>query len=384
MYSTKKSTIAAGVAALLLILGVFVSPSPAPIPPPCIDVWKWVEPDVSKIGDDVVYTICVNNCGVMHLLNVVVADPHLGGVLPGFPPVLAPGETVCLDFPYTIQPGDPDPLVNVVTASGTNKYGVQVEDADTATVDLVKVGIDITKTVDNPNPCFGDTVTYTICIKNTGEWPLEHVVVMDPHLGGILPGFPAVLAPGETVCIDFPYVVQDDDPCPLVNCAKVRSDPLGPMTNCVKDEDCARICPEHCGGGDEGCTPGFWKNHPGCWCGLYHPDDLIGSVFDLGGLSNDLNGDGKPDTLMDALKYKGGKGAEGAARNLLRHAVAALLNACDPDVDYPLSLGEVKELVKIYVETPDRGGMLALKDFFDALNNLGCPIDAHCRPHPED
>jgi hypothetical protein len=376
MNSTKKSTIAAGVVALLLILGVFVSPSPAPIPPPCIDVWKWVEPDVSKIGDEVVYTICVNNCGVMHLLNVLVVDTQLGGVLPGFPPVLAPGQTVCLDFPYTIQPDDSDPLLNVVMASGVDPGGTHVEDFDTAMVDLVKVGIDITKTVDNPNPCFGDTVTYTICIENTGEWALEHVVVTDPHLGGILPGFPAVLAPGETACIDFPYAVQDDDPCPLVNCAKVRSDPLGPMTNCVKDEDGARICPERCGG-DEGCTPGYWKNHPDCW-ECFEPDTPFSAVFGRVITIGSGKKAAEDPTLMEALNGNGG-----GVTALARHAVAAILNACDPDIAYPVGVGEIIDVVAGVLDLGEPH-ITEVKDILDEFNNFGCPQDAHCRPHPED
>jgi hypothetical protein len=384
MNSTRKSTIAAGVLALLLILAVFVSSSAAIIPPqePCIEVSKWVEPDVSKIGDDVVYIICVENCGDMDLLGVEVIDLQLGGILPGFLPVLMPGQTDCVDFPYTIQPGDPDPLINNVVAIGTDESGLDVTDTDSAVVDLVKVGIEITKSVDNPKPCFGDIVTYAICIRNTGEWPLENVVVFDPHLGGILPGFPPVLAPGETVCMDFPYAVQDGDPCPLENCVTVGSDPLGPMTNPVKDEACVKICPEPCRG-DEGCTPGFWKNHSDCW-ECVSPHALVKHTFPVDAeLPPELEELGD-DTLMQALKYGGGKGLAGAGRNLLRQAVAALLNACDPDVAYPLSVDDVKELVRVYVETLDRGQMLELKDLFDRLNNLGCPIDAHCRPHAED
>jgi hypothetical protein len=385
MNSTKRSTIAAGVVALLLILGVFVSPSPAPVPPePCIEVWKEVEPDVSKIGDEVVYIICVENCGETPLMEAVVVDPHLGGILPfpWLPDGLWPGDVVCMEFPYTIEPDDLDPLINHVIAIGTDENGWDVTDTDSAVVDLVKVGIEITKAVDNPNPCFGDIVTYAICIRNTGDWPLENVVVFDPHLGGILPGFPPVLEPGDTVCIDFPYAVQDDDPCPLVNTARVDSDPEGPMENPVNDEVSAEICPEPCRG-DEGCTPGFWKNHADCW-ECVCPDDLVGDTFSVDvELPPELEELGD-DTLMQALKYGGGRGLAGAARNLLRQAVAALLNACDPDVAYPLSVDEVKELVRIYVETLDRGQMLELKDLFDRLNNLGCPIDAHCRPHAGD
>ena len=197
----KVKTIKIGVVALGLILGVFASPSHAC--PPCIEVWKWVEPEVSKIGDDVVYTICVKNCGEIDLKNIAVEDPLLGGILSDFPSTLAVGEIARRDYKYTIKTSDPDPLVNVAIASGEDEDGNHVVNSNTATVDLVKVGIDITKTVDNINPCFGDIVTYTICIENTGEWPLEHILVEDPQLVGILSEFPDVLDVGEVAARFF-------------------------------------------------------------------------------------------------------------------------------------------------------------------------------------
>jgi hypothetical protein len=44
--------------------------------------------------------------------------------------------------------------------------------------------------------------------------------------------------------------------------------------------------------------------------------------------NTDLNGDGKEDTLLDALNYPGGNNLVGAKQIMLRAAVASLLNAC--------------------------------------------------------
>jgi hypothetical protein len=227
----------------------------------------------------------------------------------------------------------------------------------------VHPGIDITKTVDNPNPCVGDTVTYTICIANTGDWPLENVVVTDPHLGvGPLPGFPSDLAPGEIRCEGFRYVVQDDDPCPLVNCAKVTSNPLD-LPNEIEDEDCTEICPEPCGG-EEGCTPGYWKNSPGCW-ECFEPSTLFSDVF---GVVITVRAGGKKTikdpTLMQALNANGG-----GINALARHAVAALLNACDADIGYPMTMDQV--IAAVQTEVPD-GDIEGLKDEFAGYNELGC------------
>ena len=75
------------------------------------------------------------------------------------------------------------------------------------------------------------------------------------------------------------------------------------------------------------------------------------------------------DTLLEALKYKGGEDLSGMAQNLLRAAAAALLNAAHPEVNYPLSVAEVVNLVNNAL-TQDRDTMENLKDEFDTYNNL--------------
>jgi hypothetical protein len=135
---------------------------------------------------------------------------------------------------------------------------------------------------------------------------------------------------------------------------------------------------------NEGCSLGFWKNQPDYW-ECYMPDTPVDCPFIIPGELKhcgivDLNGDDEPDTLMDALKYKGGNGLAGAGRNLLRQAVPALLNACNPDISYPLSVVDVQDMVSISIATLDRAEMLDLADMFDILNNLGCPYDTDSKP----
>jgi hypothetical protein len=95
----------------------------------------------------------------------------------------------------------------------------------------------------------------------------------------------------------------------------------------------------------------------------------------LSGGKLDLNGDGKDDTLLDALNYKGGSGLKGAARNLLRAAVAALLNAASPNVDYPRTTAEVIADVNAALASNSRSTMLSLAEELDRDNNLGCPLN---------
>jgi hypothetical protein len=85
-------------------------------------------------------------------------------------------------------------------------------------------------------------------------------------------------------------------------------------------------------------------------------------------------------TLLAALDLPGGSGLKGAEGILLRSAVAALLNAAHPDINYPLTTPEVINQVNAALATDNRGATLALATTLDGYNNLGCPIDAHGNP----
>lgn len=112
--------------------------------------------------------------------------------------------------------------------------------------------------------------------------------------------------------------------------------------------------------GEEGCTPGFWKNHPEAFAGTgYSPTTTLGSVFT--GLSATYAGL----TFAEALALGGG-----GLDALLRQAVAALLNASSPDVDYPLSAATVISMTNAAIAS---GDYEATKNEFDELNNLTAP-----------
>jgi hypothetical protein len=132
----------------------------------------------------------------------------------------------------------------------------------------------------------------------------------------------------------------------------------------------------------EGCTPGFWKNRGitvGAWAEAgYNPTQTLSQVFAVPG---SLNGLGAT-TLLAALDLPGGSGVAGGARNLLRAATAALLNAAHPGVDYELTAAEVISQVNAALtkgassDAQWRNRMLALAATLDELNNAGCPLGA--------
>jgi len=116
----------------------------------------------------------------------------------------------------------------------------------------------------------------------------------------------------------------------------------------------------------EGLTPGFWKNHHDDWED-YTSSMKIGDVFILPSSLEELNV-----TLGSALCFKGGEGVEGAARILLRQAVAGLLNSAHHLIDYPMFQFELIPDVNTALASGDRVQMLILKDMLDEYNNLGC------------
>jgi uncharacterized repeat protein (TIGR01451 family) len=78
---------------------------------PCIDVIKSVDPTLSKVGDEVVYTIEVINCGDEDLVDITVDDTVLGDISGSFPSSLAiGGSSGQVQLPYTIQGGDCTPI----------------------------------------------------------------------------------------------------------------------------------------------------------------------------------------------------------------------------------------------------------------------------------
>jgi hypothetical protein len=123
--------------------------------------------------------------------------------------------------------------------------------------------------------------------------------------------------------------------------------------------------------GDEGCTPGYWKNHAKSWVGTgFTTGQSLESVFDV---PDALGLDNK--TLLQALKFGGGAGVGGAAQILLRASVASLLNSAHAGVDFPRTTGEVIGAVNAALASGNRATMLALATSLDNDNNGGCRLN---------
>jgi hypothetical protein len=110
----------------------------------------------------------------------------------------------------------------------------------------------------------------------------------------------------------------------------------------------------------EGCTPGYWKNHPESWA-------VTG--FDFGQDFDTVFGTDFFDPDQTLLVSLGDGGGDVDA--LGRHAVAGLLSAASPGVDYPLSPDDVIGLVQCaFID----GNVEEIKDKLEEINESFCPL----------
>ena len=119
-----------------------------------------------------------------------------------------------------------------------------------------------------------------------------------------------------------------------------------------------------------GCTPGYWKQsqHLDSWLATgFKTTDQFNKVY---GVTQYLKRNGVPYTLLEVMQHLNGKG-DPISTNLGFHAVAALLCAGHPDVNYGYTAGEIITLFQRNLSTPAK-----LKDSLAMMNERGqCPLN---------
>ena len=142
-------------------------------------------------GDQATFTFKVTNPGNVPLTAITVGDdkcaPVTGPVAKtggNQDAALDPGEAWSYTCTKTIEPhqaGEANPVVNTVTATGTDRHGDEHSAKDSHETRILHPAIDIEKT-GPATATVGDVLDYTLVIKNPGDvpFPAQNVVVTDP------------------------------------------------------------------------------------------------------------------------------------------------------------------------------------------------------------
>ncbi len=211
-------------------------------PVPSFEVTKEADTEISKVGDNVTYTVVITNTGSVDLTRVSVIDSLAGDLTDKFMLELPVGASDNWTYPYTVQAGDADPLVNIVTAVyGVLGYEHEGSASDNVTVDLVHPAITVEKSADADCVLAGDDVSYTVIISNTGDVALLKDSVYDSLKGDITGGFGGSLPAGASDNYTYSYTVQAGDPDPLINAVEAHYHVDG-LPNDIYASDNATVC----------------------------------------------------------------------------------------------------------------------------------------------
>jgi hypothetical protein len=146
-------------------------------------------PEFAYSGDTLAFGFDVSNTGERPLHDIEVADdkcaPVEGPVSKAGgddDDLLEPGETWHYTCSYvaTHAIGDPNPVVNTVTAQGKDDEDTKVEDQDTHATKFLHPAVDIEKT-GPATATAGARLTYTLDVTNPGDVSLGAVDVTDPR-----------------------------------------------------------------------------------------------------------------------------------------------------------------------------------------------------------
>jgi hypothetical protein len=294
-------------------------------------------------------SVCVTNVGADVTENLTITDRVQVNTGSGFPPgqfiataavdtsgnpVLDSGESHC--YAYSI------PLTPVAGAIGyRNNAAVRVTN-DPRCSD----GDPTTAPGCNPGDPFGPNVVADFNLPASPTLINNAVNVDDTNPAGDAGPFTS----STSYSYDRTFTC-DGDQGTHVNTATIVE--TGQSDNATVTVTCTPPPPP----GGEGCTPGYWKNHPESYggTGVTSTSTLASVGFNVAATL----------TFQTALSTGGG-----GIRALLRHASAAYLNAASPNVDYSLTTAQVVAMTNAAIAS---GSYEATKNIFEGHNEDGAP-----------
>jgi len=351
---------------------------------PSVDVDKTGE-TLSKIGDSVTYTYTIRNTSSADTPNLVldfIQDDKLGNLTTTAPAAcgtLASGASCSFNVTRTVPAGASDPYVNNVQVryhpSGFTNH---IEDQSSHSVNLFQPSFTLGKTCAPARVKVGDPLTYTYTLSNTSSADspkLNRVTVTDSKLPTAGTSFPSALNAGQSATVSLSYYPMTAGAVTNNVSATYQVEGFSNRLTQTASATCEAYV------GDQGCTPGFWKNHPEYWDGLGTDDkthlikynQFFNSVLDgmYGAVPIDVTS--SKTKLADTVTLMGAVNLAGGGLSALnRHTAAALASA--DSVDYPYSVQGVKVLywdALGLISGPETISS-ALKKLSDA-NELNCP-----------
>ncbi|MEG2457772.1 MAG: hypothetical protein RSB41_02655 [Bacilli bacterium] len=226
---------------------------------------KSVSPTTAKPGDTLSYTITLTNTGNVSANNVVVTDVIpagttyvAGSVTSSLPFTGDPTSTINLTSPivalgtatitFKVKVGPNTPVVNPIPNTAKVDYAYTVDPANpngtkksgnsnTVFTNIVNASSTTTKSSDKDIAYIGDEIKYNINVTNTGNTPMDSVIISDviPNGTVYIPGSLVVSAPytadittgvtltnpilpGQNVTLSFSVkVVSIPNPNPIKN-----------------------------------------------------------------------------------------------------------------------------------------------------------------------
>jgi hypothetical protein len=203
----------------------------------------------------------------------------------------------------------------------------------------------------------------TQCVKVWEGTAAAQIAVTETPSTGYALSYYKVATPSDQNPFNRTYVNADNSPSPTGATVNLSVDGSGQWEVWFKN---VPYTPPPPPGGNEGCTPGYWKQpqHFDSWT-FYTTGQSFNTVFGGNYFSSSL-------TLLQALGLNGG-----GINALARHSVAALLNATNGTVDYPDE--ETASIIADFQAAVAGGASTieAQKNTFDSWNNGagGCPLN---------
>jgi uncharacterized repeat protein (TIGR01451 family) len=204
---------------------------------PCVSITKKANRTAAAIGETIIYTYTVCNCGPTTLTVDSVNDVPLGPLTTTFTTAnggatLAVGACKAFTVNHIVTGADANPLVNTVTVTAHDATG---STSDQATESVVitptppATCVSIVKIADHIVAAVGDLVTYTYTICNCGTSTLTVDSVIDVPLGDQTAAFitanggATTLAGGACKSFTATHTVLTTDPNPLSNVVTVNA-----------------------------------------------------------------------------------------------------------------------------------------------------------------